>query len=103
MGTAYYCCINNDIAFEAGTRKKLVEAIARHYSEGYAGPDEDSPPPQYTEMGEFVSDGDGEEILPVDDIELVKFNTEVADAFEAAIEGWDRPSDYDEHNTHWGL
>ena len=88
------------IDFEAESREKLITLIADHYAEGYSGPEEDSPPPEYADVG-FSLNGGAEEWLTGP--ERASFNADLQEAFEAAIDGWDQSSEYEEHNTHWGL
>lgn len=85
--------------YEGDTLEKLIEGIAAHFADGYMGPDESDHPPYFSEVYSF--DGDTEYFLTA--AELVKFNTDLDDAFEDAIEGWGDISYADEHSTHWGL
>lgn len=101
MALLWFCGQNpGDVDFEADSRDALVKAVANHYSDGYDGPDESPSPPTYNDVG-FSLDGGPEQWLTAP--ERATFNADIEEAFEAAIEGWDAPSDYEEHNTHHGL
>lgn len=85
---------------ENETLEELKAGIVAHFADGYAGPDESATPPEFTEVG-FWDDDDHQTVM--DAAQLKQFNADIENDFEAAIEGWDAPSDYEEHNTHWGL
>lgn len=85
--------------FEADTREKLIEKIAGYYAEleeyGYC-PDAES-----VTLHTSDKDGDAEKEMSAD--WLRAFNKEVDAEFDSIVEDLNQPSDYEEHNTHWGL
>lgn len=101
--TTYYEANIGRGTFEADNREKLIEKIASYYAESHAQDGERGSVPDADGVTMHTSnaDGDGETVMSVEWLAL--FNSDLEEAYDEAYDGHTAPSDYEEHNTHWGL